>query len=811
MSYIVPSILVSQSLINAGGVTTSTPDLEACIIGPAYNNLYYVPGSLASQVETAVYSAVGTIGSISAGGFSLTVESTGGFNNGDTINVIGAGSSSGANLQAKITNISGPVITLDTAAVQTVSGAIVSKPGKITNSAVDNIFGVAGAVPGQVIDHTSLTVWVSDAQIETLTSGFSISPNSNLITVVSASTTGSIGAASSTLTVAANTDFEKGDVITVAGAGTAGATLTTAITNIVGTTITVSPAAVTSVTTQAVAKVIPTNLNSTTNTLRAEPGDTVQFIYLDNSAVGHVFTTQIQSVVTSSGLNGTVTNFTLVDSLPGSGVVTTQTVLVAVLKTYNDQLIPATNPLSGGSNLDITNLVAGNAITVKAAAALIYGSIISGNIYAAYKALRTDLSGTIMTFNNPDDLVSQLGDVTDNNPLGLACQIALANTVGRVRAIAIKSNDLAGHLDALTTAQGERVYFLVPLSQDMSVISAYKTHALQMSTPVNAAWRVALVNTPMPKTQSIGQYDATTPNSNSGNNATTLVSSSYVLTSSNATFIADGVQAGDTVVFTAATATPSQAGSHTVVSVISNQQLIVNTSATATAISYYVTRSLSKTQTATAVAATSSNLNTSKVVHVQPDTVGVSVNGVTKYLPGYYLAAGLAGMGAGFPVQQGFTNIGVAGIEDLRNSNFYFSKTDLNTMAGAGTMLFVQDTQGGIPYCRHELTTDMTTLNYRELLMVKELDFLSYFYDDKLKAFIGSWNITPSSLNTLRQTITAGSELLKSQSLPKIGAVLLGYNIKTLAQDTINTDHVKATVSVAIGTPLNYVDLNLEV
>jgi hypothetical protein len=53
--------------------------------------------------------------------------------------------------------------------------------------------------------------------------------------------------------------------------------------------------------------------------------------------------------------------------------------------------------------------------------------------------------------------------------------------------------------------------------------------------------------------------------------------------------------------------------------------------------------------------------------------------------------------------------------------------------------------------------------------------------------------------------------LIKSQSLPKIGAVLLGYKIVTLVQDPVNTDHVTAVVSVAIGTPMNYVDLTLSV
>ena len=808
MAYIVPSVLVQQLLASSGGVATSTPNLEACIVGPAYNILSYVPGSLASQIKTAAYSATSTTGTMVIGSYTITVVSTAGFNVGDSVLIIGAGTS-GATLQATILGIAGNVVTLDTAAITAVTSTQMTKAGIITNSLIDNVFTLPGQIAGQVVDQASITVWASNTQIQTLTSGFTLTPNSNVITMTSASTTGGITATQSTLTVAAASNFQIGDTITVAGAGAAGSTLTATITNIAGLVFTLGTAASTTVVGAAVTKVIPINLNSTSNTLRAEPGDKVKLTYVDLSSVAHVFTSNIQSVVTSSGLNGSVTSFSLVDSLPSSVTLATQTVLVSVLKTYNDQQVPIVDPLDGAPNYDLSLVGTAGTVTIKAGVDLVYGTFVSGSIYLAYRALRTDLSNRVLTINNQTDLVGQLSDTTDSNPLGLACQIALANTTGRVRAIAVSSNDLAGHSAALTTAQGERLYFIVPLTQDTATIAMYKAHAQQMSTSVNAAWRVALVNTAMPLTQNIGVYTLASPNANGGNNSTALVGSTYVLTASNATFITDGVTAGDVINFTAATATPSQVGTHKVVSVISNQQLVVDTTATATAISYYITRSMSKTQTANSVAATSTGFGTSRVVHVQPDMVGVSVNGVTKYLPGYYLCAGLAGMGAGFPVQQGFTNIGIAGIVDLQHSNFYFAKADLNTMAGAGTLLFIQDTQGGIPYCRHELTTDMSTLKYRELLIVKEVDFLSYFYYDKLKSFIGSWNITKSSLNTVRQTIVAGSELLKSQSLPKIGPVLLSYSITLLQQDPVNTDHVTCNVTVAVGTPMNYIDLTL--
>jgi hypothetical protein len=179
------------------------------------------------------------------------------------------------------------------------------------------------------------------------------------------------------------------------------------------------------------------------------------------------------------------------------------------------------------------------------------------------------------------------------------------------------------------------------------------------------------------------------------------------------------------------------------------------------------------------------------------------------YLPGYYLCAALGGMVAGFPVQQGFTNTGVAGIADLKDSNFYFTRAQLNTIAAAGTFLFVQATQGSIPYVRHELTTNMSALQYRELLCVKNWDWLSYYYYNQLSGFIGKWNITPDALNTLRQTIISASQLVMGQKLPKIGAPLLSYTINSLAQDATELDQVDINMTIAIVYPMNYISLYL--
>lgn len=970
--YVVPSVLVYQQLANAGGVTNSTPQLPVCIVGPAYNTLQYVPGSVSSQVLTAALSTLSTTGTILSGSTALTVASTAGFATGDSIQISGAGSS-GAVLQATITNIAGNVMTISTPALTTTTSAApssVNGSGSIGNSGISNTFGLPGQKAGQVVDPTTIKVWMSNVEVETLSTGASGTAGYNVLTFLTnpASgvwTTGAITAATTRLTVASGgaVGLVVGDSVTVAGAGASGGLLTTQIEGINGNVLTVSPAAQTTVSGANVAKVLPGNVNPTTNTLVVEPGNSVTYGYTNINGVATIGTSEVKSVVTTSGANGTLVNISLNDTLPadfsysltgginansailnmsqvlvsqantslswangvvtltstgvgtalvspgtqftvagvtpagyngnwvvqsipsadsvtyalatnpgpetspgtvsslpatqglsvgsqvtvsgagpsGTNLVATVTAIstnavtlsatastttgaydsvvtvdghvsVTVIQTLVDQQLPANNPLTGYPNYSTATAATAGTVTIEASPGLAYGSIVSGNVYFGYSALRTDLSNRVLTFEGITDLEGQLGVVDQTNPLALGASIALANTTTRVNAIAVEANTLDGYVAALEVAEGNTLYALVPLTQEEDIIAAFQTHVDQMSTPQNAAWRVALVNTVIPKTMDIGEASATAPNANSqnviGNQAGQIV-----LTSPSATFISDGALPGDTVNITAATnngGATSLVGAYQILEVISNQQVVIQgTGISAQAVQFYISRAMTKSQSAAAVAATSAQFNDARVWHIQPDTVGISVNGVTQYLPGYYLACGLGGMVAGFPVQQGFTNIGVAGVADLQNSNFYFAKADINTMAAAGTCFFVQSTQGGIPYVRHELTTNMSVLQYQEMLVVKNWDFLSYYYYGKLQSFIGSWNVTPDTLNTLRQTITASSQLLITQKLPKIGPPLLGYTITSLAQDATNKDTVDCSLQVEVVYPLNYMNLYL--
>ena len=429
--------------------------------------------------------------------------------------------------------------------------------------------------------------------------------------------------------------------------------------------------------------------------------------------------------------------------------------------------------------------------------------------YVGYRAQRLDTISTLLTINDPSDRTGKLGVASELNPLSLGVSIAQQNTTTSIRALAVESDDAEGYSKALDLIETEKVYCLVALNQDINIANMLKAHCVQLSQPVEAMWRMAIVNTALPEFDYIG---ARRPGDAPASEAAHIIKGddgSAVLEDKSAQFISDKIQAGDKVVILTGTDDAAK-GEFTVVRALNNTMVqLKEVVPVAQNTTYYVRRDLSRRQQAERVAATSENFKSNRVVHVMPPKVGIKIGGVMKYLPGYYLACGIAGMVAGFPVQQGFTNIGVVGIDDLSLSNYYFTREELNLMAGAGTCLFVQDTQGGMPYCRHELTTDMSVLEYREILKVKNWDYLSYFYHDLLDDFIGQWNITEDTLTTIRQTIISASENLLTQKLPKIGAPLISYEIQKLEQNATNKDTIDVRIKTEIVSPNNYNDVQL--
>lgn len=671
----------------------------------------------------------------------------------------------------------------------------------ITSNTVNNTVNLPGQKPGQNVDEPSVEVYLNNVVVQSLNTKFTGSAGTSTATVSTGTSTANASASSAVLTTVSDISlFAEGDTVSVAGAGTGGSALSAEILSIdtVAGTITLSAAVVTSALSAVVTKGVVSNTNSSTATKHVEPGDTAVITY----KVGPDTLTFSTTVTEVDTLAGVLVSIDLSDVLPAD---ITASFSLSVRKKFNNQLLVKT--LNGHTNYSDSTVGADGKVTILPKPRLPYGTVVTGDVHIAYRALRTDLIGAIQDIENVQDLEGKLGAVSDRNPLALGVQVALANTVGRILAVAIPSEDLAGYLTALDLLEGRRVYSLTPLTQSVEILTAFQQHVEQMSTPEMAAWRMTVVSPAIPTTQNIGQWNSNNVNANGGNNVITLVAGRYILTASNAAFLSDGTVPGDLVKITAASAT-AQVGSWKVLQVINNQQIEISATGVATGVSFYVTRTLTKAQQAAAVAGTASSFKSNRVM-VVPQGAGITVDGVVKYLPGYYLACAISGLISGLPVQQSLTNIGLAGVADIQYGNFYFTRAQLATMAAAGVCLIVQETQGSIPYIRHSLTTDMTVLYFREVQQVKNWDYLSYFFYDILKGFIGKYNITPDTLRILGQTITAGGRLLQGKKLPKLGAPLLDFKIKTLKQDESNKDTVICELPVSMPVVMNYLNLYL--
>lgn len=308
-----------------------------------------------------------------------------------------------------------------------------------------------------------------------------------------------------------------------------------------------------------------------------------------------------------------------------------------------------------------------------------------------------------------------------------------------------------------------------------------------------------------------------------------------VLKDPSGTFIASGVAVGDLVQIpadpNAAITGASVLTSFVVSAILSDQRLeIVNNGqdqstvmnelphgvkrsggalVTMNAISYKVVRMLSKSQQVTELVALAQSFKSKRTILVWPDQVDVAgvVGGTSQ--PGYYASCAVGGMTAGLPSQQGFTNLGIAGISQIYHSNTYFTDSQLTDLSNGGWYVFAQQTPSSLPYTIHQLTTDPSTLESGEFSVVKNFDFVSMFFVEILEDFLGQYNVTTETLTLLQAALNTGGDLLKLRTVAKIGAPLTSFNITQLGQSPASADRVLAYIAIGLPKPLNVIELHL--
>jgi len=177
--------------------------------------------------------------------------------------------------------------------------------------------------------------------------------------------------------------------------------------------------------------------------------------------------------------------------------------------------------------------------------------------------------------------------------------------------------------------------------------------------------------------------------------------------------------------------------------------------------------------------------------------------------PGYYLSCAVGGMTAGQPSQQGFTNLGIAGIDRIYNVSSYFNETQITDLSDGGVYVFQQDNPTALPYSIHEVTTDTTGLQTSEYMVIKNIDFVATTLLNTIFGFLGIWNVTDQTIEFLNQAEQDTIDVLKQRFVSRIGAPLISATILSTTQSTVSSDRVESYIDGNFPMVLNTIGLHL--
>ena len=199
------------------------------------------------------------------------------------------------------------------------------------------------------------------------------------------------------------------------------------------------------------------------------------------------------------------------------------------------------------------------------------------------------------------------------------------------------------------------------------------------------------------------------------------------------------------------------------------------------------------------------------MVMTWPDVVNCPVGNTVVALPGYFLNCAVGALTTGLPTQQGLTNLSISGFSGVVHSTKYFNNDDLNTIAGGGVMIFVQDVLNQTPlFIRHQLTTNTSAVLFQEYSVTKNVDFIAKFIRTNYLQFIGQYNIVDQTLDDLKLNAKSIINYLTENTiLPQFGGVLVSGALSSITQNPSQLDGLLETWTLTVPIPLNNLDITL--
>jgi hypothetical protein len=396
---------------------------------------------------------------------------------------------------------------------------------------------------------------------------------------------------------------------------------------------------------------------------------------------------------------------------------------------------------------------------------------VSGIIKVGWRALDGALANQMISVESSTEIEGLAGKRIPENPLAFGLKMAVANASTATYAVAMSGVTSTDHDDAQSVIAGQEIYSIAPMDMlDSTKAGSYATHCTNRASSTEKIERICF-----------GSVDRTFTDSKS-DDASTIAAANLSLGDDR--FFSVHPPAGyysdrRHVSTVNPTYVDAMNGSLGLYAILDEKVKLANGT------TYFKGQQITG---AVWSGIQSAQSYVSALVPVQ----------------GHFWCAAVAGQVAGNPPQQGHTNLPIGGgLSRVKYSNDYFSQAQLNTIAAGGSYIISQSTPVSVPTCRHQLSTDMSSIETRELSITKILDYVSKFIRNGLTPYIGTYNLTDKFVRMMSMTLEGMKNYLIREG------VITDLVVLEMSQDASERDTLNVVLDIGVPYPVNYIRITL--
>ena len=198
----------------------------------------------------------------------------------------------------------------------------------------------------------------------------------------------------------------------------------------------------------------------------------------------------------------------------------------------------------------------------------------------------------------------------------------------------------------------------------------------------------------------------------------------------------------------------------------------------------------------------SNSLNSARVAVCYPDRATlVTSDGTERSVEAPMIWAAFAGAEQLNPMSKGRTRMQITGFKAL--GGVAMTRSQMNQLAAEGVAVLTQTSSNQPLVVRHQLTTDYTSLQTREMSLIAIQDYCSKFFRTVLEEYIGKYTVNSELINMVTASLKSGITQLQRDT------IIISGEIRGLYQDEENPDSIIVNLAVQPAYPFNYIDITL--